>query len=332
MNILIIQEFGLGDLILSIPAIASIKLNFKKSKLTIPLSKDLSNLAKLIPYIDECIEFPGSFEDRIKFLKSIRKRYDVVYILNPGILGYLTNIFSCSKKKIGYTNPVKSYLSRYNDQAFYEVDRYLNIIKSVGLKAYIHKPFLKLTPTEIKYRSDFFKKYRIKNYDLIVSISPGSKRPQKRWPKENFAYLADWLINEYNAKIFFFGDRTEVRLINNIIHLMKNKPISLVGQTSLSELAAIISISRLFISNDTGPMHIASSLKIPIFALFGPSNPHRFRPIGRKAVVIKKDLDCSPCNYTRDNKCKDNICMQLIGVEEVKEKIKEKFLHKYIKN
>jgi ADP-heptose:LPS heptosyltransferase len=120
------------------------------------------------------------------------------------------------------------------------------------------------------------------------------------------------MIKELGAKVIIFQGLGEDKIIGRITNLMREKVI--IAKTSIKELAALTRRCKLFVGNDTGPMHVAAASGTPVIALFGPADPERSRPWGRDHIVIKKDLPCSPCSRTV---CKELKCMESITVEDV---------------
>ena len=116
---------------------------------------------------------------------------------------------------------------------------------------------------------------------------------------------------------------------------MKNRSINAVNRLNLKELAVLIEQCRFFISNDTAPVHIASAMKTPVVAFYGPNTPYLYGPRGKNDLVFYKDLFCSPCitNYNaKIHKCDHSTCMKTITVEEVLEGIEKKYFTKNSNN
>jgi heptosyltransferase-1 len=156
---------------------------------------------------------------------------------------------------------------------------------------------------------------------FLVVINPVARWRTKLWSERNFAELADRVIREKNAVIIFTGSSDDRAVIGRIVSMMKRKAENWAGETNLKELAALASLSTVFITTDTGPMHLAAAAGAKVLALFGPTAPWRTGPYGESHVVVRKGLECSPC-FQR--KCDDIQCMEAITVEEVFEKINAK--------
>jgi heptosyltransferase-2 len=192
----------------------------------------------------------------------------------------------------------------------------MELISRLGFKSYPPKLFLPLTQEEINKASELLHSLKVDLKLPVVVLHPGaSYGPSKRWPAERFAALGDILRDRNKATILITGAADEKELAGSISSIMKNKTINLSGRTSLRMLAGLISRANLFVTNDSGPMHMANALGTPLVAVFGPTDPRATGPYQEPAAVIKKDVPCWPCSY-RD--CPfDHRCMMKISVEEV---------------
>jgi heptosyltransferase-2 len=150
----------------------------------------------------------------------------------------------------------------------------------------------------------------------LVVLNPGAAYgPAKRWPAERFAALAHLFQARKNAEILLVGAAGETDIAASIASGLERKPLDFTGKTSLRQLMGLISLGRVFVTNDTGPMHIAGALGVPVVAIFGPTDPKATGPSRKPSVVLKKDAPCWPCTYRF---CPyDHRCMTGIGPEEV---------------
>jgi heptosyltransferase-2 len=151
---------------------------------------------------------------------------------------------------------------------------------------------------------------------LIVGIAPGaSYGPAKRWLPERFAAIADKIANDHSCRIILLGGKSDTETTELVQKYATTGLINLAGKTSLREAIYLISQCRLFISNDSGLMHIAGALNIPTIALFGSTNPVTTAPPGNQSLIIRHEVPCSPC--LKEICPTDFSCMKLISVEEV---------------
>jgi lipopolysaccharide heptosyltransferase II len=162
----------------------------------------------------------------------------------------------------------------------------------------------------------FFSKEGQEIKPLCIGINPGADRPEKRWSPENHAILADRLSELRGAKIFVFGGPGEEHLAYRIEKAMNHPITNLAGKLSLNELAYVISRLDLFVTNDSGPMHIAAAVKTPVVALFGPEDPVYTKPYTSPDLyrIVQKGLSCRPCTNKR---CDRPVCMGSIKPEDV---------------
>jgi heptosyltransferase-2 len=148
------------------------------------------------------------------------------------------------------------------------------------------------------------------------AISPGaSYGAAKCWPAERFALLADRLISECDADVIFFGTAGEKEIAARIGSNMKSRAISLVGETSTRDLAALFASCSLFIGNDSGAMHVAAAAGLPVIGIFGSTDPEGTAPVTEQFTLIREAVSCSPCFLRR---CPvDHRCMTRITVDSV---------------
>jgi ADP-heptose:LPS heptosyltransferase len=159
----------------------------------------------------------------------------------------------------------------------------------------------------------------VKDGSRLVVINPVARWKTKLWDEEKFARLADRLITERRAVVIFTGSPDDRAITERILGMMRENALNWAGETTLRELAALASLADLFITTDTGPMHLAAAAGARVVALFGPTAPWRTGPYGPGHVVVRNGRACSPC-FRRT--CDDGVrCMEEMTVEEVMEKI-----------
>ncbi len=152
--------------------------------------------------------------------------------------------------------------------------------------------------------------------DKVVGVNPGASfGSAKRWISDRYAQVLDRLMRKEGAEVIIFGSRQERSIAEDICRHMAARPLVLSGKTRLSQLIAMIASCDLFITNDSGPMHLATALGIPTLALFGSTDEAATGPLGPSAVVVNKKVECSPCLL---RECPiDHRCMTRITAEEV---------------
>ena len=222
------------------------------------------------------------------------------------------------------TNPDIELITKNINHPQGEVHRaeyFLRLARGYGLRTDSEGCDFFVSDNEKIWADGFLKGAGIILQDPVVILHPAGNWMPKRWPKENFARLADRLIDEFGVKILITGSAKDEELAGQIANLMLHKPIICCGKTSLGQFGALAEKSNLVISNDSGPLHIAVAVKKSgIIGLYGPTSPKITGPYplsmrGKDIVVVERHLNCKiPCYDMTCNKYK---CMEAISVEEV---------------
>jgi len=307
-KILIIGLSCLGDNLLLTPAIKKIRDIYKKAEIDIVIGQRAVEFVIENPWFSNYIVYDRK-KGLFKLIKKIRKeRYDLTVDFRNSFIPF----FLKSKYKLTF------FKNEFFSEKFYthESVRIMNFIEPFFGKGEIKLYF----PYPASYKEkikELFNITGIKSSDRIVTLIPGAKFEGKRWDKEKFAQLAKELIKIYGVKIIITGSKEEKKLTEEVKEMIEEKGVfDFGGKTNLRELAAIYELSDLVVSNDTGSMHLACAVGVPIVAIFGPSNPYRYGPIGVKNFVVHSDIECFPCK--KEAKCKINFeCIKRISVEDV---------------
>jgi lipopolysaccharide heptosyltransferase II len=338
-KILIYHVGNIGDIIVATPVYRSIRKTFPEAKITLltsPGRRGLPGAKEIIAPLnlvdDIKVYYPeeiNSVKKLIKFFIDIKKgdydfliylpanQWEFWHILRDMIFFRLGGI----RYAIGFEIYEGYYFYKKNQKMpKNEVDRLMKILEPLGPTFREEELEFPVMSEDRHFASDLFNKYNIKGEQLKIIVHPGGKKPSKLWPKEKFAQLVDRLIEEIGVQVILVGSVDEVKMTNEIIELMQHGVVNLTGKLTLSQLAAVIDRADLTISNDSGPMHIAAALKIPVVVLFSSVDiPNLWYPYGDIHTVIRKDVDCSPCFKER---CSEHYCMNEIHVEEVYRAVK----------
>jgi 3-deoxy-D-manno-octulosonic-acid transferase/heptosyltransferase-1 len=207
----------------------------------------------------------------------------------------------------------------FEDMGKHAVDRYLDFPRYLGVD--VGEPeFYISVKEENKIRvKKFLKAKKIEATEPFVAINPVAFWDTKLWEDDKFARLCDKIVEELKQKVVFTGSNSDGR-IKHIQSMMNSPSVNLEGQTTLRDLAYLYKLSRLLITTDSGPMHIAAAMNTPTVALFGPTDPSRTGPYGKGHIVVRKKISCSPCFL---KKCDTKRCMKEITVVKVFEAVKE---------
>lgn len=307
-KILIIGLSCLGDNLLLTPAIKLIKDTFKKAEIDIVIGPRALDFAKDNHWFSDY--FVYNKKKFLRFVKRLRKkRYDLIVDFRNSLIPF----FLRGKFKLTFF-----FREMTSDKLYtHESERILKFLKPYfGTTGEVHLYF-PLSNVEREKTDNMLKFLKIKRSDILIILNSGANFLPKRWKKERFAEVAKALIKNFNAKIMIIGTKQERKLAEEVKNLIGNKEVfNMAGRTTVSELASLIERADLMITNDTGPMHIASAVNCPVVAIFGPGNPYRYGPIGTKNYVVHAEIECFPCRL--EAKCKkDFICMDKVSVNQV---------------
>jgi heptosyltransferase-2 len=332
-RILIFNVNWLGDVLFSTAAIRNIRLNFPQSFIACIIPSRCYPILKDNPHLDEIIIFDDKDRHRnllmqLNFVKQLKnKGFDTVFLLHRSFTRALICRLAGIPNRIGYHTRKRAFLLTKNiptpqKDALHRIDYYLNIIEKAGLKIEDRYTEFFVSEEDEKFVADFLIKHGVKENEFLVVLNPGGNWLPKRWPKEYWAILADRLITKSGARIIITGSLHDISLVLSIKERMKEKPIVASGVFNIKQLGALCNRADLFITADTGPLHIANAVGTKkILALFGPTAPEITGPYPLKNVtVLRKDIGCRiPCYVVH---CKDNRCMKTITPEDVIEQIK----------
>ena len=304
----------LGDAVMTTPALAGLRGAFPGARIALLAKPLVAELFLHHPDVDEVIvyERPGRHEGasgRLRLGGELRRRrFDAALLLqnafDAALLAFLARIperagYPTDGRRLLLSLPVpltRDILQRH------EVEYYLCLLDGLGVPR-PEPPVLKLLVTD-EERAGIAS--RLASLGLepgapIVAINPGATYGSaKRWYPERFAAVADALSAEWDAGIVVVGSTAEAPLAGEIEAAMRTPPVNLAGKTTVRELMALLSRSSFLVTNDSGPMHIAAALGVPLVAIFGPTDWRRTSPWTSLAKVVRVEVDCSPC---KDRTC-----------------------------
>ena len=198
----------------------------------------------------------------------------------------------------------------------HQIDYYLEMVKSLGLRSNDRSIQLQLGGEAREISAKLLKSFGLQEDQLLIGMAPGATYgPAKKWPAERFAEVAGKLLRALPARILLFGSEADRPSTELVQHRAGGGLIDIAGKTNLRDAMILISKCALFISNDSGLMHVAGALGVPTIAIFGSTNPVTTSPAGEKSLVIRKEISCSPC--LRKECPTDFRCMTSITADEV---------------
>ena len=325
-NILIIKPSALGDIVHSLPFLNVIKKTFPRARIDWVVAHGLHTFLEDHPMIDTLWVIkkdewkkPGRLARTVREIYGLAKglknrNYDVSIDLSGLLRSGIITWFSKAGIRLGFKesdegSPLFYSHKIHGSMNIHAIDRYLEIAKFMGCQVdsieYPFAPYDETPPIAEQLPHQY------------VVMSPSAGKPANRWPADKFGRLAATLP----LKTVVIAGKAEAGIADMVVTHSSGKAVSIAGKTNLKELIAVIKRASFFICNDTGPMHIAAALNIPVFAVFGPANPVRTGPYGSIHTVIQKDLDCSPCYAHKPCTAHGFKCMNELSVEDVANKI-----------
>lgn len=323
-----------GDAMMTIPALRELRRIFPNAHITLCTRSWAEGLFQDASFIDEVIIYDKRKSSLTRLLRQSKlwreKKFDLAVILTNSFESALLAKLGRVKYSFGYNREKRGIMLTHPlpvpdwKNTRHEVFYYLNIIERVKSAFGLISPTEEIQPQyQLDLSSETINEARRllenKGVDLsrkTIALCPGSTNSRaKRWPVDYYAELANMLVEKLDANVLLIGADDEKDISEAIVEKAKHKTFLLTGKTSLKQSAAILGISDLLISNDTGPSHIAPALETKTLVIFGPTNPATTKPFPEIAQIIRKPPDCAPC-MLRDCPI-DHRCMTAISPKEV---------------
>ena len=331
-RILVIKIGAIGDVILAIPSLRAIRNNFPDAYISVIVGSSSRHVLKKCPYIDDVIFYDRKGHEKgIKGLLKMgaivrRKAFEVSLDFQNNRASHIIAWLGGVPRRFGYNNKKFGFLInnrlKYLKIGVGPVEEQFRILKRAGINTIGASKRLETWPSkeDFSYVDSFLKNEWVRANQVLVGVNIGSSWKTKRWPLKCFSRLSDMLAAK-DIRVIITGSEEEQRLADDFVKITRSKVINATGKTTVTELAALIKRCKVFVTGDSAPMHIASSMGTNFIALFGPTDPRRHYEATDKGLVIKKKVTCGPC-YKSD--CKKVLCMDKISVDEVFKAVMEK--------
>lgn len=335
MKILIIRLGSIGDVVLTTPVIAALKLSHPDADLDFLVKKEYHELLVGNPNIRRVIPFDGSRHKGLKGLLEIagelrKEGYRYVIDLHGNMRSRVISALIPGSKTLRYDKQAlkrRLLLHGFRPHTKHTVDAYLSVLAPLFIGAYL-KPTpataIYLSQEEEKGAASFMAQHSVSEGSTIVGLNPGARWQTKRWLEEGFIELGKRAVAELGAKVLIFGGPDEIELSERVSDGIGIDAFSVAGKIGLREAAALIKMCSVFVTNDSGPMHIATAVGTPVVAIFGPTvRGFGFSPLGM-SVVVEKELTCRPCSLHGSERCPEGHfeCMKKINADEVFKRVK----------
>lgn len=307
-SILIVVRHQLGDMLCSVPMMRSVRKKFPGALITL-VTKRSTGFKEIFennnPPVDDIIMYEYGFENFINTIKNIRDKKPELAIIPSSVIFSATNhlfgYYSRAKyrvgvrskdhepNKIGYTLNIKSNFL-WDSKKVHQIERNLDVIRQIGITPEENRLLLTVNSEQQKFAEEFYAKNFPDKNRVVIGLHPGAAKEGNIWPFEKFAGLMDMLYNRTGAYFYVSEGHADTKCVNELEKMLKEKYPHIEYAKYCGEImnnAANISKTGLFISNDTGIMHLASGFDIPVIGLFGPTKAYEWGPVGTNKASIQ---------------------------------------------
>lgn len=352
MKILIVNPFGIGDVLFSTPLISNLKeahpagfigyICNNRAKEALSGNSQLNRIFTFEKDQYRTLWKEDKFKcikEFVSFLVQIRKeRFDVAIDLSLGHQYSFSLWLIGVKKRIGYNYRKrgrflthKININGYEDKPI--VDYYLDLLKFLDIKPKHFNLTMNITKEDRDRADEVFNKNGLKEQDMIIGLIPaggaswGRDFAYRHWPWENYAKLSDKLIVQLEVKVIILGEPLEENICRQVQNVMQKKAINVCGTTTLKQFAALLAKCDVVVCNDGGPLHVAVSQDVFTVSVFGPVDEKVYGPYptNLRHIVVTKNISCRPC-YKKFKlpACQyDRRCLKGISAEDVFKVIKD---------
>ena len=334
-KILIIRLSGMGDVIYTLPLLSALRSKYGSKHIAWLVSSKAKDVVAGHPLIDEVIVFEREkgIVGAIKAIKELRKRkYDLVLDPQSQLRSGLFAFLGAIPVRMGFARGVSKEpgfifmnerVSPLGNER-HNVDRDLGFARHLGIERGRVEFNLKIETADSKFADSYLAESCVKKNEKLVGFSIACSMQNRKWSNKNWAQLNNEIALKENIRTVILWGPGEEQDMKAIISLSKERALS-APKTNIKQLAAIIKKCSLIIGNDSGPLHLAVALGIPVIGLCGPTDPEITGPYGNGNISIRKNLTVLPCYVSEKNSsrckkfrsCLEKTCIELITVKDV---------------
>ncbi|UCC80738.1 MAG: glycosyltransferase family 9 protein [Candidatus Zixiibacteriota bacterium] len=321
-KILVFRQSSLGDVILTLPVIKELSLNFPEADIDFLTKKKYSSIVEFNPAIRNAITF-GDNAEFGEILKRIRRvKYDLIIDLQKNFRSLALSLVSPRSRKIGYK---KRRLARemivrkpsINLSVDHTVNAYFHTLRRLGIKSEPSPPEIALSADAKEFAEKYISDSFPHSPSTIIALCPGAKHYEKKWPHEKFREVAGILLEDETNALVIISSAADT-LPENLG--LSHSRIAVARDIEILHVAALLSHCRVALTNDSGLMHLANAVGTRVAAIFGPTSPRLgFSPSLPGSVIISNNVFCSPCSLHGERPCQQQrkYCFENIEIRQV---------------
>ena len=330
-KILIRSTNWIGDAVMTTPAGRSIRLNYPEAEITLLALPWVGDVFSASPHIDKIFTYDkngrhSGIKGKFVLAGDLReKAYDAAILLQNAFEAAFITTLARIPIRAGYTTDGRGLLMTHGVKKHkdiklrHQVHYYQEMLQGLGLHPGPDDLELHINDEDIFWSANTINQYSAGQKVTIIGINPGAAYgPAKCWPVEKYAALAKKLCQAQDVIVVVFGTKADCAAAKQIQEAVNNqiKVVDLTGKTTLGQALGMISLCNVFVTNDSGLMHVSAALKVPTVAIFGSTDHIATGPYSENASIVRIELDCSPCLETHCPK-KHFRCMEDIEVDDV---------------
>ena len=289
-RILIIRLAPLGETVLTTPVIRALRQHFKDAHIAYMVAPTREDLVSANPHLNEVLTYQSSVPKLI--YQIAQRKFQMAVVLQPTFRLVLHAFLARIPFRIGFeTNTGGKKLLHVavpSNTEQHETQRYLDVVRALGIEVIDDEPEVFVDDAGKAWSKNFLESQNLNDSKPIIGLNPGAATSYRRWSDDNFTILGDMLHKAYGAHIIIMTGPREGELAHHIAKQMTYSPV-IVNDITPMQLAALLQRCHLYISNDTGPMHLSTAVKTPTIALFGGSNPTQWGPPWDKHTVLARE-------------------------------------------
>lgn len=314
--VLFVRFSSLGDVVLTTPAVRSLKAAFPGARISFLTKGAYSPLLEGHPDIDRVIAFEprpgqGGFSALTGLCRGLGT-FDLVIDLHVTLRSRLVAAFLPASRKVRYRKD--SLMRRLWAMGWmrermlcdgrHVADRYLHALEPLGVSPRFTRPEIFLTPREVDSSESFLRQMGVRDPRGIAVILPGARWSNKQWTAKGFAAVGEVLSSRRGFEIVVAGDRGDRPAVDAFKRELSTECVDIAGKTGIRELAAVLRLARVAVGNDSGPGHLAAAVGTPVVTIFGPTTEaFGFAPRGERVKTVSLPLPCRPCSIHGGRTC-----------------------------
>jgi heptosyltransferase-2 len=324
-RLLVRVQNWIGDVVIATASLRCIRSSFSQASISVVAKPWVIPILAHSPHIDEIIEYDGKgihsgVAGTVRLSRYLRsRRFHGAILLQRAFEAALLACLARIPQRMGYTTDARSLLLTHRARARKEefdiprLEHDLKLLEGFGLHVDAKELLLPISTGQKGRAEQRLRALGIEKDEPLVGFSPGAVGSVlKRWYPERFAELAAKIRTDYPARVLLFGSPDEQDLGDEICRMAADPGVvNLAGRTTLEEAIALIGLCGLFITNDSGLMHVAAALDVPLVCIFGPTDPGRTAPWSQRYLLVRDEgVECCGCKMRKcdqDHKCMDRI-------------------------